>query len=507
MRRTTVLVVLTALLLAAGLWSGASAQQAGRSNTLRFVLSQNLVTLDPANLGFAADRVVAQNVFSGLVTFKPGTAEVIPDLATRYEVSPDGKTYTFYLRKGVKFHKGYGELTSRDVKFTIERYKDRTQSRLVADYAPVERVETPDPYTAVFRLRTPFAPLLSTLGWQSGFIMSEKAVRELGRAITTNPVGTGPYVFESYAPGNEVVLGANRDYYGGGPRIEKVVLKIIPEEMVGILALQRGEVDMMPLRTVGAWKLLKSSPRFQVIEVPGIWMDYVMFNVTRPPLSDVRVRRALAHAVDWKAMEEFYSGLAELNPSFQPKTVFGWTKDVPTYPTDLNKARALLAEAGHAGGLALEIQSRKELMFDQLAVLVKDWWAKAGVQGTILITDAAGELAKINPPARNYQVHVQGLSRLDPDHYYAPFLRSDSTTNYMGYAGADDLIDAQRTAPDAKTRRQVLLQLQRKIAEDLPVISLGTRKSLVVARQGVAGITAISYAGVVIFRTAHFAGN
>ena len=230
---------------------------AQKTGVLRVGLSaRDLGVLHPYIATSAADTPIISSVFSGLLSFSPtevSLAALGPDLAESWNASTDRKTYTFHIRKGVKWHKGYGEVTSDDVKFSLEWVRDNPQSTFRSIYANVDRVQTPDRYTVVVALKQA-DPVFQTnvADWHGGYVICKKAVQELGDKYKTQPIGSGPFQFDSYQPKQDVTLLANPDYFRGKPKLNQVIYSYIPDDTSRRFAFVRQEVDMIaarPLRT------------------------------------------------------------------------------------------------------------------------------------------------------------------------------------------------------------------------------------------------------------------
>jgi peptide/nickel transport system substrate-binding protein len=188
---------------------------------LRVRIGSDIGVLDPARIFGIENQTVAGHIYNGLVKYDQATNKIVPDLATEWNISKDGKTYTFKLHSGVKWHKGYGELTADDVKFSLERVLDpNTKSRYAGQLAGIAGVEAADKLTVKVKLDNPNAGLLNKLtAFNQGWIVSRKAVTEIGdKKYQMQPIGTGPFIFEKWTPGNQVVVVANKDYFGGAPK-------------------------------------------------------------------------------------------------------------------------------------------------------------------------------------------------------------------------------------------------------------------------------------------------
>lgn len=273
----------------------------GASETvLKARLLGNIRTLDASKVNQVNDHVVVDNIHSHLVRFKAGTATIEGDLATSWKISRDGKEYTFNLRKGVKWQKGFGEFTAKDVKYTIERAQDpKTKSPYSDDFSTVKKMEIVDDYTVRIILSEPSAPFLNvTLPYRAGWIVNQAAVEKFGSEYSLNPIGTGPFMFEKYVPGTEVVLAANKEYYEGAPKLDKIVFKPISEETAAEIALEKGDIDIMYFRSPEVYSRLQGNKSIVVEEKAGPGVYFLYFNIDRKPFNDVRVRRAIQYAIN-----------------------------------------------------------------------------------------------------------------------------------------------------------------------------------------------------------------
>ena len=272
------------------------------------VSARDLGALDPAYGIGNGDEFAMRQTYNTLVSPPDGTTKIQADqlqgeLAERWEMSPDGRTWTFHLRHGVQWHKGYGAFTAEDVAFTIHRMADpKTGSQYSANFRQIESVETPDAYTAVFHLTqpSPFIYAFCCMPRFGGYMQSRKAVEQLGDKLRLNPVGTGPFEFASYDPKQKIVWHAFDQYWGGKPKIDRLEELFLTETAPRTLAFVKGDVDMIEGAAVPGWfqSLKKQKPDaiFDYGRPGGTWALFL--NMTRKPLDDIRVRQAIAHAID-----------------------------------------------------------------------------------------------------------------------------------------------------------------------------------------------------------------
>ncbi|MBU2534366.1 MAG: ABC transporter substrate-binding protein, partial [Alphaproteobacteria bacterium] len=284
-------------------WALRPAHAAG--NTLTVRIGSDISVLDPAQIFQIENQTVAGHVFNGLVKYDQASNEIVPDLAESWDISDDGKTLTFKLREGVNFHKGYGPCTSEDVKFTLDRVLDpKTASKYRGQLDGLVKVEAPDPATVRLVLAKPNAGFLHKVtAFNQGWIVSRKAITELGDKAKLTPIGTGPFIFEGWTPGSEVRLSANKDYFEGAPKFENLVLRVIKDETAAAIALEKGEVDIFfSLQQPQIIQRLQGKPDITVVNRQANHTINLVLNTTVKPLDDVRVRQAIAHGMNRKAL-------------------------------------------------------------------------------------------------------------------------------------------------------------------------------------------------------------
>ena len=353
----------------------------GGRDTFIFAASSDPASLDPALANDGESFRVARQIFAGLVGVEPGTADPAPLLAESWEVSDDGLQYTFQLKEGVTFHDGT-DFDADAVCYNFERWNGFTgvlQSESLSYYwqkvnggfatSDVEKLngtgkyescEAPDASTAVVHLKSPLPELVSALSLPAFSMQSPTALQEydadgvtgegdapvLPAYATGHPTGTGPYTFESWSPGEQVVLTAYDDYWGEQGQVRRIVFPIISDATARRQALQAGDVDGYDL--VGPADVVAlEEAGFQIVNREPFNILYLGMNQANPDLADLRVRQAIAHAINKEALvaQTLPEG-TEVATNFVPPSVAGWNPDVTTYDYDPEKAKALLAEAG-----------------------------------------------------------------------------------------------------------------------------------------------------------------
>ena len=279
-------------------------------------------TLDPHFATKIGEYPVVTMIYEALLRHPPGKIDIEkiqPSLAERWEVAQDKLTWTFHLRKGVQWHGGYGEFTAEDVKFSLERVLDPDIGSPARKRLPaMESITTVDPYSIQIKTQKILPDLPALLvNEMPGYVMCKKAVQKLGKDIKYQPVGTGPFMFLSYKPRESITLTANDAYWRGKPTLRKVLVSYIPDHATRELALRNGEVDAIniPAKQEGIDRLRKVG--FEVDITSPANMFVLHFNLTQKPLDDIRVRRALCHAIDRQTLIN-YLGKDVAKPEVSP---------------------------------------------------------------------------------------------------------------------------------------------------------------------------------------------
>lgn len=358
---------------------------AAPKGTLRVAAKADMTTLDPATAIDYQSWIVVEQMFNGLYNFdKDG--RTYPDLAEALpRVSQDGLTYTISLRKGVRFHHGRA-VDAEDVKFSFERtLTPATKSwgqRFLAGIEGAKEVldgkatelrgvKVLDRHTIQIRLKEPQGVFVSNLGTSPAFIVPRDVVRDRGPAFASKPVGTGPYRFVEWVPGQRFVMERYPDYFVPGvPRIERIEYTLGLEPSVAILRLERGEVDFLADGIPSAdFARVTADPRLRELVASGpLYITHWLgLNVTMKPFDDVRVRRAVAYAVDRDRLVRLLRGQAVRTDGFLPPGVPGHNPNRPRMPYSPQEAKTLLGAAGYPNGFKTELYFRSDLELHKIA--------------------------------------------------------------------------------------------------------------------------------------------
>lgn len=373
MNRTRTLCLCLALAVGFALTAQAAPKPGG---TLVFGRGGDSVGLDPAYETDGNSFMIGDNVFEALVFYKDESVELEPGLAESWTISPDGLTYTFKLRRGVTFHDGtpfdanavvfsHGrQMKERKVKFFGPGWEIPPQERTPEYWVSmemdktVEAIEAVDEYTVVYRLKRVEAPFLANLGMDFADIISPTAFLKNPKEFVRNPVGTGPFRFVKWVKDDQIVLEKNKQYWDkrGGPYLDRVIFRAIPENSVRFLELKTGNIHICQFPNPADIDLAKKDPKMKLVSQPGMNIGYLGFNHTKEPWkSNVKLRKAVAHAINRKAIvDNIYQGQGQLARNNIPPTMWGYNEQVPLIEYSVEKAKALLAEAGYPEGKGLE---------------------------------------------------------------------------------------------------------------------------------------------------------
>ncbi len=469
-------------------------------DTIVIGVTDKVTDLDPANAYDFYTWEVLTNVMSGLVKYKPGTSQIVPDLATNWTVSDDGKVWTFKLRTDAKFADGT-PCTAHDVVRSIKRVMTikGDPSWLVTSF--VEDVKALDDYTVQFTLKQPVSYFLALLATPPYFPVSPKYPDD---KIVSDATwgGCGPYMIEKWERDVQLVLKANPYYYGEKPKTETVVVKFYQDANSLELALRNHEIDI-------AWRTLnpeqiksfEKDSNFKVITVPGSYIRYLVLNTQMEPTNNKLVRQALAAALDRQDIaDSVFLGMVDPLYSMVPVGLWSHIDVFKEKYGDANvkMAKQLLAKAGYDENNKLHI----ELWYTpthygdteaDLAQVIKDQWESTGV---ITVDIKSAEWAQYTSQLRNGTMMVSLLGwypdYIDPDDYLTPFLHSEANGwTGTGYSNptVDKLLDKAATLTDQQQRAQLYEQVQQILADDAPFIPLIQGKLFIVTTPNVGGIT------------------
>lgn len=466
-------------------------------DTVKVAIGVDLDTVDPHALTTTTVFNVLRHVYEPLVWFDD-KGNVIPWLAERYEVSLDGKVYTFYLKKGVKFHDGT-ELNAYVVKANFDRWLDPT-ARIPqrTQLGPISKVEVVNNYTLKVYLSEPYSPFLKALGTYL-FITSSKVIESFGNKTITDVVGTGPYKFISWEKGKRVVLERNEEYWGEKPILRRIEWLIIPEASTRVAALLAGDVDFAYNLPPTDMDRVKNA-KYSVITPTSNRIMFIAL-VPRGPLTDVRVRQALNYAVDVDAIiANVLYGLAVRPNAPLPSHAFGYA-DMEPYKYDPEKAKQLLRESGYSSGLKLVLMhpTGRYVQDKQVAEAIQAYLSKVGITVELKTMDWPSFVAELLKPLdqKTYDMVLLGWGPAVADaHFYLYGQFHSSNAPPKGLAAAhynnskvDELLDKARSELNESKRAEYYKEAIKIIWNEAPWIFLYTQKWFYAASPSLQGYT------------------
>ncbi len=495
MLRILGLVTATVAFALAGVTAQAGPQQGGE---MVVTYKDDISTFDPA-IGYDWQNwSMIKSLFDGLMDYRPGTTELIPDLAESYTISGDGLVYTFKLRKGVKFHNGR-ELTSADIKYSIERsVNPETQSPgqgffwqiagfddMVSGGAKeLSGITTPDDYTVVIALSQPDATFLQIVAINFAFAVPREEIERYGQDFGRNPVGTGAYRMTEWTLGQRVVFERNVDYFrAGSPYLDKITFEVGQDPSVSLLRLKRGEVDVLgdPIPSANFLQE-KNDPanKDRIVEGALLHTGYITLNTTKPPFDNKLVRQAVNMAINKERIVRIVNGRGSIANQPLPPAMPGYDTGYEGYPFDPAKAKQLLAEAGYANGFETELYTMNTDPNPRIAQAFQQDLAAIGIKAEIkslaqaTVIDAGGE-------GTAPMLWSGGMAWIadypDPSNFYGPILGCGGAVaggwNWAKYCNEEiealaAKADGMAAADQVEERLDLWRQIFVKIMDDAP---------------------------------------
>ena len=441
-------------------------------------------------------------IYSRIVDFERGGTRVVPGLAERWDISPDGKTYTFHLRRGVKWHSNRifrptRDFDADDVVFSLERqWKENHPFFKVTSSnhsyfndmnlpALLKSVEKLDAHTVRVTLNEPEAPFLSDLAMEFAGIQSKEYADAMLRAgtpekIDQEPIGTGPYFLLQYQKDAVIRYRAFADYWDGKAKIDDLVFSITPDAAVRWAKVQKGECHLMPYPNPADLDAMRRTPSVEVLEQPGLNIGYLAYNTTKKPFDDVRVRKALNMAINKKAIIDavyLSTGVAAKNPI--PPSMWSYNDEITDDPFDPAAAKKLLSEAGYPNGLttdlwAMPVQRPYNPNARRIAELMQADLAKIGVTAEI----RSFEWGEYRKRAQNGEHLMAQLGWTgdngDPDNFLHSLLgcnaaRTDgSNIAKFCYQPFEELVGKAKSVSDQAARTELYRKAQVIFKEQAP---------------------------------------
>jgi len=475
------------------------------------IIESSPANLDPRIGTDAQSERIYKLIFDSLLV-RDEHFNLQPSLAESWQV-PDPQTYIFHLRRDVRFQDGR-PLLARDVKWTFDSMMDGTViTPKSSTFRFVDRIETPDEHTVAFHLKEPFAALLWNVSDGAIGIVPYGSAKD----FHAHPIGSGPFRLGRLEQDREVVLERNGDYWGRVPRIQRVEFHVVPDSTTRALELRKGSADVvLTALTADMIETLKKESQLVVRQSPGTVYSYLAMNLRDPILKDVRVRQALAYAIDRRPMMH-YLWRDEVRPanSILPPQHWAYNGAVPTYDHNPAEAKRLLDEAGHPAGadgirFHLSMKTSTEESTRLFAAVLQQQLREVGIALDIRTFEFATFYADVQKGAfQLYSLRWVGGNE-DPDIFEHVFYSKSippqrANRGYYANPRVDALIDAGRRELDQQKRREIYGELQRILAADLPYINLWYYENVVVHSARVTDMTISPSGNYDFLRTAELA--
>jgi len=480
----SILLVLFTLVPALG--EGALLVKESAKDSLLWGVNSEASSLDPSTSKDTITHMMMYQIYDALVKEDPEDyAKLIPGLAERWEFSDDRCEVTFYLRHGVKFHNG-DTMTADDVFFSLQRSLESSYSSAIS--GAIDHFEKVDEMAVKCVLKYPSSLILDILTNMTYGIVSKRAVEEAQAAgvdFARNPCGTGAYKMVAWKSGDALSLERFDDYYDGPAAIKNLTYKVVPDPASGAIALENGTLDFY-LVVTSDYNYMKGLDHIAWVKCPGVGLYHITFNVTQGIFSDKRLRQAVAYALNRDDIVlGGAEGYAEVADCLAPTSVFGYLSDFEWYRQDLDKAKALLAEAGYPNGFDVVFSMHDDSDYMKPAEVVQDQLRKIGINITFDKMSRAAFLENVGGK-RNFVASLRMVNATVRDadsvltrRFHSKMLGGGN--NYSGYSNpeVDALIEQARVVFDKEDRRAIYRKVYETLREDVPLIPLFTNEILV----------------------------
>jgi peptide/nickel transport system substrate-binding protein len=467
--------------------TAAPAQQTAATGTLTIVQGADITTTDPFQI--QGIRGMHTSMYDQLVV-RDASFKVVPWLATSWE-NPNDTTWVFKLRQGVRFHNGEA-FNAATVKWSFERFvAPETQNIYASLLGPVAEVQPIDDYTVRIVTREPFPALLENLAY-GVYMGPPETMKQQGAEFLKSPVGTGPFKFVSWSPGEKLVVEAAGSHFGGDPKIKTIVWQPVTEGSTRVARLRTGEADLITSVSPTQISELEGQPGISVTRLPSQSFLVLIMNASRPPFNDVRVRQAMNHAVDKEAIiRTLLGGNGKVLPAPAGPAHEGYDPQLGVvYPYDPEKARQLLAQAGLGNGfsITLDTPDGRYLQDKAIAEAIGGMLGKVGVQVKVNPFEWGAFVKLLQDKTSDILLIQQGGSTTD-SLFPTCFSSKIKGLPWLGYANpeADALIDKARATVNYDERYKTYGQLIRLLQQDAPWVYLHYQTNIFGVRDRVKG--------------------
>jgi ABC-type transport system substrate-binding protein len=461
-----------------------------QAQTVTYAAGADPDSLDPANAESNPSEAVNRMIHENLVRFD-AKLNLVPGLAEKWEQAKDGMSWTFNLRKGVKFHDGT-PFNAEAAKYFFDRMIGPEKPSRAGLYAPlVESTVVVDEYTVKVNMKAPFAFLLNNIAHSASGIVSPTGHKALGKDIARKPVGTGPFKFVEWVHGDHVTLARNDDYWGGKPKLDKIIIKTVKEESARVMMLMSGDAQLAVRLPSEDIPRLEKDAAIQLDATETLRVLYIGFNVAKKPFSDERVRQAFNLAVDRESIvKNIYQGRALVAGNIVAPLTTGYFP-LPAYPYDPEKAKKLLADAGFPNGLKAKFispQGRYPKDFE-MAQALQQQWKKAGIEVSLDTMEWAAYLAATRKPVDQTDVEIFLLGWapssaearwcLYPLYHSAEWVPKGNNRLFYANKEFDDYVDRFTKATEKADRDKYLKLAQELLYKEVPQLPILVTKETI----------------------------
>ena len=486
--RTLALAIASMLLVLAG--GQAAANEPKKGGSLSLSLETDVATLDPLGISSINDRQVAIILYDTLLDIDP-KGQIVPGIAEKIESAADAMSFKLTLRSGVKFSDGTPYDAAAVVK-NFQRIMDpKNRCRCASEVATVDTVEATGPLDVSIRMKSPSAHFPATLADVAGMVVSPAAVEKYGADFGNHGIGAGAFKLKEWRRGDRIVLERNDSYWRNQVALDEVVLRPLPDAQTRYASLQAGNLDVV--MTAAARDIIDAQQKknVQVLNPGSLGTLFIQFNLKAPDVSDVRVRRAMAYALDREAYNKAINrGLYKI-----ANTPFGTGlaphEQVEDYPAfDLAKAKQLVEDYGKPIKVKLAVSAAPASVLAGQAL--QQMWKKAGIETELVPTEAAQAIK--NAFAHDYQVMLfRWAGGTDPDKNVYQFFHSKGSINLVQFNDPemDKLLEAGRATTDKAERLKIYRQVNNMLARELPYLFLTYFENIALASPAVQGITPV----------------
>lgn len=456
-------------------------------NTLIFGRGGDSITLDPSQVLDGESAKVCDMIYDTLVQYRDDTTDIEPALAESWDGSADGLTWTFRLREGILFHDGT-PFDADAVVFSLSR-PNALSGSIYEEF--ISAITAIDAFTVQIKLKSPYAPFISTIAGTEFSIVSPAAVAHFGEDIGHNPVGTGPFKFVQWDRNDQIVLDANEAHWSGKPVLDRLIFRSIPDNAMRLMELQMGNIHVMEFPNPDDLPLIQADPGFEVLSQLSLNVGYLAMNMDKPPFDDLRVRLAINHAINKiEIVEHLYQGLGIPAKGPIPPTLWSYDDSIEDYAYDPELAKRLLADAGYPDGFettlwALPVPRPYIPDGAALAEIIQAELRNIGIEASI-VTDDWGSYLERTENGEHDMAMLGWSAGGDPDNFFY-YLLSKTTAQKpalnIAFYRSDEMqavLERARTSVFRDERIQLYQQAQAIFHRDVPWVPLAHAQRLLV---------------------------